>query len=521
MNTLKEHSSILILFIVFLFFASESFYSQTTYYVDSSGGGDFTTIQDAYNAASNGDTIIVRDGTYTENLSISKELTFKSENGYQSTKVVSGTGGDVFFSTAANVTIDGFDVYGATNLQRYGILVGLGNNCKIINNRCGYDATHNNHYGIRSDHADNTIISNNICNSNIEYAILLSLGDNILVSSNTCSNNDRGMILSEVTNSTVINNTITNNTVMGIVTYNTANVKLRGNFIDNNTNFGVYIYEVPVPDLGQNNLTDKGRNTFTNHDYDVYNDCSSTVDAYYNYWGTTTESAIEDNIFDDDDDVSKGAILFDPWLESDQSLPVHLISFSAREYNGNIILEWITGSEFNTLGYIISRRKENQIDWQEISSYRTNDNLKCQGNSTYRQEYIFTDTNVHIGSTYYYRLCDIDYDNKVTLHDIISITLKADIASKTKLDSPFPNPFNPKTKVTFCLAKESKIYLNVFDIRGRLVRHLIQGEQKPAGNHSVFWYGCNDKGQATSSGTYLVILKTEDTIYVQKIILIH
>ncbi|MDY6864735.1 MAG: hypothetical protein SVY15_02005 [Halobacteriota archaeon] len=35
----------------------------TTWYVDDDGGSDFTTIQDAVDAASDGDTIIVRDGT--------------------------------------------------------------------------------------------------------------------------------------------------------------------------------------------------------------------------------------------------------------------------------------------------------------------------------------------------------------------------------------------------------------------------------------------------------------------------
>ncbi len=39
--------------------------AETTWYVDDDAPADFSTIQAALNAASNGDTIIVRDGTYT------------------------------------------------------------------------------------------------------------------------------------------------------------------------------------------------------------------------------------------------------------------------------------------------------------------------------------------------------------------------------------------------------------------------------------------------------------------------
>jgi hypothetical protein len=71
--------------ILFLCFVCTA--SAKTWYVDDDGKADFTRIQDAINTASAGDVIIVRDGTYIENLLVLKRLTIKSENGPDSTIV--------------------------------------------------------------------------------------------------------------------------------------------------------------------------------------------------------------------------------------------------------------------------------------------------------------------------------------------------------------------------------------------------------------------------------------------------
>ncbi|MFA5772660.1 MAG: glycosyl hydrolase family 28-related protein, partial [Thermoplasmata archaeon] len=58
--------------------------------VDDGGGKDYTIIQDAINASSEGDTVYVYNGTYYENLTINKTINLVGESN-QST-IIKGTG---------------------------------------------------------------------------------------------------------------------------------------------------------------------------------------------------------------------------------------------------------------------------------------------------------------------------------------------------------------------------------------------------------------------------------------------
>jgi len=66
----------------------------------------------------------------------------------------------------------------------------------------------------------------------------------------------------------------------------------------------------------------------------------------------------------------------------------------------------------------------------------------------------------------------------------------------------YPNPFNPSTSILFDLPETQRVTLGVFDVRGRRVATLVDGEM-PAGSHTVTWHGRDDRGQLVSSGMYL------------------
>ena len=89
----------------------------TDVFIDTNGNGvyddgepAFSSIQDAINAASDGDTIVIHDGIYTEQLTINKPLTLKA--GSNPVLDFSGYSGYGIHITADGVTIDGFEIIG-------------------------------------------------------------------------------------------------------------------------------------------------------------------------------------------------------------------------------------------------------------------------------------------------------------------------------------------------------------------------------------------------------------------------
>ncbi len=64
-----------------------------------------------------------------------------------------------------------------------------------------------------------------------------------------------------------------------------------------------------------------------------------------------------------------------------------------------------------------------------------------------------------------------------------------------------PNPFNPRTQISFDLPEAANVRLVVYDVTGRVVRTLVEGAW-PAGRHSVEWNGRDDAARELGSGIY-------------------
>ena len=87
-----------------------------------------------------------------------------------------------------------------------------------------------------------------------------------------------------------------------------------------------------------------------------------------------------------------------------------------------------------------------------------------------------------------------------------------------RLDQNQPNPFNPSTTIGFSLRRTSLVKLRVYDVAGRLVRTLHDGELA-AGHHAVAWDGRDGDGRRVQSGTFLYRLESAEGVLCRKMVL--
>jgi hypothetical protein len=84
---------------------------------------------------------------------------------------------------------------------------------------------------------------------------------------------------------------------------------------------------------------------------------------------------------------------------------------------------------------------------------------------------------------------------------VTGIELSGELPAVTKLGNNYPNPFNPETTINYSLKDNAAIKLEVFDIKGRMIKKLVDGRQN-AGVYSVIWNGIDENGHQVSSGIY-------------------
>jgi hypothetical protein len=86
------------------------------------------------------------------------------------------------------------------------------------------------------------------------------------------------------------------------------------------------------------------------------------------------------------------------------------------------------------------------------------------------------------------------------------------------LEKNYPNPFNPRTNISFVLPADGSARLQVYDMRGRLVKTLHDGALT-AGYHTVMWDGTDNSGQRVASGVFLYRLVSGDQVFSRKMLL--
>jgi parallel beta-helix repeat protein len=172
-----------------------------------STGLNYTSIQAAIDANEtlDGQTILVDEGTYYENVVVDKSLSLVGEN--VNTTIVDGGGLD----TIVNVAVDGVNVSGLTIqnsgsqwLHDFGVDLTSRRNCRI--DGC---IIRNQGYSIYAAFAQNNTISNNLITNASSYPIMIQsdAGNNFVVN-NTISGCSEGVHIEDSSDGNVIANNI-------------------------------------------------------------------------------------------------------------------------------------------------------------------------------------------------------------------------------------------------------------------------------------------------------------------------
>lgn len=87
------------------------------------------------------------------------------------------------------------------------------------------------------------------------------------------------------------------------------------------------------------------------------------------------------------------------------------------------------------------------------------------------------------------------------------------------LKSNYPNPFNPSTTISFELQQIGRASLAIYNLKGQLVKVLINDAELGAGAHNAVWDGTDASGRGVSSGVYFSRLTFGDKSFSRKMLL--
>lgn len=173
------------------------------------------------------------------------------------------------------------------------------------------------------------------------------------------------------------------------------------------------------------------------------------------------------------------------------TVPVELSAFKAFVKEQTVYLNWQTETETNNYGFEIQRSFNSE--WEAIGFVPGN------GSTSESHCYKFLDKHDPGVFTVYYRLKQIDTDGSFEYSSVLTVILNG--SASYQLSDNYPNPFNAATTISYSLAIEGFVRINIYDELGRSIRTLVNKNQSP-GNHAVIWDGENNAGEFVSSGRY-------------------
>lgn len=196
-------------------------------------------------------------------------------------------------------------------------------------------------------------------------------------------------------------------------------------------------------------------------------------------------------------------------LQVTSPLPVTMSSFSSIVNKRDVNLYWTTTYEINNSGFEIERKNyTNSSEWMKVGF------ISGAGTTNSPKNYEFKDVSLNTG-IYQYKLKQVDYNGNFeyfNLNNIVNIG-SPDIFG---ISQNYPNPSNPVSKIDYQLPENGNIKLVIYDLSGKEVNTLVNGNQE-AGYYSVKF-----DGTSLASGIYFyrIIFQNGGNLYIKTLKLV-
>lgn len=192
----------------------------------------------------------------------------------------------------------------------------------------------------------------------------------------------------------------------------------------------------------------------------------------------------------------------------DQVVAAMLREFTAVADAEGITVSWALALPATDLELSLERAPTADGPWSNLPLTVS----VVDGNATVR------DATAAPGRTWYYRLRVVGEASADYVLGELAVERPLVSLAGPELGAPWPNPTRDGLQVAYRLPAGQNLAITVHDVRGHLVRSLVNGVRE-AGQHTTEWDGTLPAGGRAPAGVYFITLRTPQAIRTQRVVL--
>ena len=164
-------------------------------------------------------------------------------------------------------------------------------------------------------------------------------------------------------------------------------------------------------------------------------------------------------------------------------LSVELVSFEARVDGPDVLLSWATASETINAGFEIQWHSKNAgADQQMAQEWQLAGWVNGHGTTERPRSYTYRVTGLAPGR-HVFSLKQINFDDTFAYSPEVEAVVK--MVDRFLIEPVYPNPFNPQAQFRFAVHRSQAVRVDLYDLLGRRVKVLYEGEPSGGQMHTV------------------------------------